>query len=224
MPFISFNRCTFRRLKLPSIVGYKIPYRIGFESLIRGWALIKFLPFLASEVCLFCNKTINANNKTRRSNKARFLYNTLKKTPSSGKSLIRIYSLKWVGWGWALIWVWLGGGGGGRLLTFSAFRMGAYSRWALIRGWALIRINTVPSFRTLCPFKLLQRHCISIWVKHKTRTFFYCDLLTVNKCVLFWNKKNKVIFSTRLNQQLIFFFYFGLPGLCGSFFWPSFCL
>ena len=31
----------------------------------------------------------------------------------------------------------------GRLLTFSAFSMGAYSRWALIRGWALIRINTV---------------------------------------------------------------------------------
>ena len=30
-----------------------------------------------------------------------------------------------------------------RLLTFSAFRMGAYSRWALIRGWALIRINTL---------------------------------------------------------------------------------
>ena len=31
----------------------------------------------------------------------------------------------------------------GRLLIFSAFRMGAYSRRALIRGWALIRINTV---------------------------------------------------------------------------------
>ena len=31
----------------------------------------------------------------------------------------------------------------GLLLTFSAFSMGAYSRWALIRGWALIRINTV---------------------------------------------------------------------------------
>ena len=30
-----------------------------------------------------------------------------------------------------------------RLLTFSAFRMGAYSRWALIRGWVLLRINTV---------------------------------------------------------------------------------
>ena len=36
-----------------------------------------------------------------------------------------------------------GGGGGrlfeaGRLLSFSGFRMGAYSRWALIRGWVLI--------------------------------------------------------------------------------------
>ena len=37
-------------------------------------------------------------------------------------------------------------GWGGRLLTFSAFKMGAYSRWALIRGWALIRINTVTNF------------------------------------------------------------------------------
>ena len=40
-------------------------------------------------------------------------------------------------------------GGGGRLfeagclLTFSAFRLGAYLRWALIRGWPFIRINTV---------------------------------------------------------------------------------
>ena len=72
-----------------------------------------------------------------------------RKLRPQGKSLIRIYSLKWVWWGWALIWVWLGGRGGGRLfeagrlLTFSAFRVGAYSRWALIRGWALIRINTV---------------------------------------------------------------------------------
>ena len=37
----------------------------------------------------------------------------------------------------------------GRLLTFSPFRMGAYSRWALIRSWALIRINTVFYFSTL---------------------------------------------------------------------------
>ena len=41
--------------------------------------------------------------------------------------------------------VWGGGGRlfeAGRLLTFSAFRMGAYLRWALIRGWAFIQINT----------------------------------------------------------------------------------
>ena len=42
-------------------------------ALIRGWALIKFSVFLASVVCLFCNKTINGNDKTRRCNKVRFL-------------------------------------------------------------------------------------------------------------------------------------------------------
>ena len=41
-----------------------------------------------------------------------------------------------VGWGGCLFEA-------GGLLTFSAFRMGTYSRWALIRGWALIRIHTV---------------------------------------------------------------------------------
>ena len=35
----------------------------------------------------------------------------------------------------------------GRLLTVFAFRMGAYSRWALIRDWALIRINTVAAIK-----------------------------------------------------------------------------
>ena len=37
---------------------------------------------------MFCKKAVNGNNKTRRCNKARFLQNTLKKTPSSGKSQI----------------------------------------------------------------------------------------------------------------------------------------
>ena len=98
---------------------------------------------------LIYNNTINGNNKTRRCNKARFL----KKTPSSGKSLISTY-LRFFGWepgrdqkgGWRLFeFEFEGGrwGGGGRLLNFSAFRIGPYSRRALIRGWALIRINTV---------------------------------------------------------------------------------
>ena len=81
----------------------------------------------------------NGSNKKPRCNKARFLLNTLKKTPSSGGSLIIFY--------WSFCGREWGGGGrlseAGRLLTFSAFRMGAYLRWALIRGWVLIRINTV---------------------------------------------------------------------------------
>ena len=106
-------------------------------------------------MCIFCKKTVSGKNKTRRCNKARFLQNTLKKTPSSGKSVISIYSFlgggrcKEVG-----AYFNLSGSGrrwgrgvrlfeAGRLLTLSSFRMGAYSRWALIRGWALIRINTV---------------------------------------------------------------------------------
>ena len=47
---------------------------------------------------------------------------------------------------------------GGRLLTFSAFRMGAYSKWALIRGWALIRINTVR-------FMLVKLVCVVLGMK-----------------------------------------------------------
>ena len=50
-----------------------------------------------------------------------------------------------VGWGGRLFEA-------GRLLTFSAFKMGAYSRWALIRGclfaYSLIRINTGTSTKS----------------------------------------------------------------------------
>ena len=41
----------------------------------------------------------------------------------------------------------------GRLLTFCAVRMGGYSRWAVIRGWAPIRINTVH----------VKPHCNRMW-------------------------------------------------------------
>ena len=53
-----------------------------------------------------------------------------------------------------------GRGGGGCLfeagcfLTFSAFRMGAYSRRAIIRGWRLMRINTVSPRRYQLSSKL----------------------------------------------------------------------
>ena len=52
-----------------------------------------------------------------------------------GKSLFSISSnfFEWEGRAWS---------GGGCLLTFSAFRVGAYLRWALIWGWVLIQLNT----------------------------------------------------------------------------------
>ena len=87
-------------------------------ALIRGWTLIKFSPLSTSVVCIFCNKTVNGNNKTRRCTKASFLQNTLKKTPSSGKSLISTYSF-------------LGGGRGKEMgaylsLSGSGREVGAY--------------------------------------------------------------------------------------------------
>ena len=113
-------------------------FRVGAYSrwvLIRGWALIKFAPFSASVVCLFCNNTINGSNKTRRCNKERFLQNTLKKTPSPGKSLISTYlmffGLEGPETGW--------GGGVGTYLSLRLRGREAGWGWALIRGWVLIR-------------------------------------------------------------------------------------
>ena len=72
---------------------------------------------------------------------------------------------KGVGWGGVVTYLSLSGsgrrwGGGGCLfeagwlITFSAFRIGSYSRWVLIRGWVLIRINTV--FDEKCATKLMS--------------------------------------------------------------------
>ena len=107
---------------------------------------------------------------TQRSNKARFCKILWRKLRPRGSLLLELIHLRRWGWGWALIWVWLGGGGGGRLfeagrlLTFSAFRMGAYSRWALIRGRALIRINTV-FFEEECLLHRRCRYCLSFQIR-----------------------------------------------------------
>ena len=100
-------------------------------ALIRGWA-----PFSASVVCLFCNKTINANNKTQRSNKARFLckivWRKLRPWGSLFSFNLIVTQVGGVGVGayLSLIGRKRGWGGrlfeAGRLLTFSVFGMGAY--------------------------------------------------------------------------------------------------
>ena len=57
----------------------------------------------------------------------------------------------------------------GRLLNFWTLRVGAYSRWALIRGWALIRINTVTE---VLRSSQLQQICIGDRKKKKmTNTY-----------------------------------------------------
>ena len=115
--------------------------------LIWGWAIIKFSPFSASVVCLFCNKTINAIKKKHeevtKQGFCKILWRKL--SPQGRLSLVLIqFQFQFQSHCHSVD---EGGGGrffeAGRLLTFSAFRMGAYSRWALIRGWTLIWINAV---------------------------------------------------------------------------------
>ena len=103
-------------IQLTTLGAYNINFwtlRVGTNSrwaLIRGWVLIKFSPFSTSLVCLFCNKAINGNNKTQRSNKAWFLQNTLTKKLRIRENIFL-----------SLIWVWVGGVG-------HLFEVGANSR------------------------------------------------------------------------------------------------
>ena len=100
------------------------------------------------------------------------------------------------------VWVGVGGGWGrggrlfeaGRLVTFSSFRMGAYSRWALIRGWALIRINTVRHFFNLhdsCLGRSRKSLEIQAFCIRKPRTFL--------KQKFVW----KVVFSYSNNVMIV---------------------
>ena len=54
----------------------------------------------------------------------------------------------------------VGWGGGGRFLNFFALKMGACSRWALIRGSTLIRINTDDFIRPHSPDRLPKQPSI----------------------------------------------------------------
>ena len=86
-------------------------------ALIRGWALIKFSPFSASQVCLFCNKTVNATNKTRRVTKQGFCKILWRNLCPQGSLLLELIHL--IGWS-----------GGERLFEFDWGEegVGAYSR------------------------------------------------------------------------------------------------
>ena len=66
------------------------------------------------------------------------------------------------------------GGGGclfeaGRSLNFSAFRMGAYSWWALIRGWALILINTLIENSYFFPLFVMKAVYLQVRLKRNSK-------------------------------------------------------
>ena len=118
---------------------------------MRGWALIKFSPFSTSVVCIFCNKTVNVITKREDVTKQGFCKTLRRKLRLRGSLLLVLIPFLGVGAYLSLSGSGreVGCGGGGRLfearrlLLFSAFRMGANWRWALIGGWAPTRINTV---------------------------------------------------------------------------------
>ena len=49
-------------------------------------------------------------------------------------------------------------GANSRLGAYSIFLLGTYSRWALIQGWALIRIDTVS-----VNLKITKKICTGSW-------------------------------------------------------------
>ncbi len=59
----------------------------------------------------------------------------------------------------------------GRLLTFPINRVGAYSRWALIRGWALNRINMV-FVKKLTQINVADNLCVKFLLSN-------CSLVTI---------------------------------------------
>ena len=84
----------------------------------------------------------------------------------------------------------------GRLLNFSAFRMCVYSRWALIRGWALIRINTVYNIiltlinpvSTFTAFSSFTQMRKNSFTKHDDDIIYFCLLKSQTSVIL--NKLN----------------------------------
>ena len=114
---------------------------------ISRWALIKFSPFSARVVCLFCNKTVTKQGFCKIL--WRNVFGEVFYLFNFNVNLIVTQVNKWILWCCLLdvrhrnVGKWFRCPRSmesirilqfeyGRLLTFSAFRMGAYSKWVLI--------------------------------------------------------------------------------------------
>ena len=106
-----------RLLNFFNLDGGRLFQVCAYSRQVAYSIFLLFSSFSASLVCLFCEKTINGKNKTRRCNKdSRFCKLLWRKLRLRGSLLLVLIQFQWVvgGRGWALI-------------NFSAFRMGAYS-------------------------------------------------------------------------------------------------
>ena len=99
-----------------------------------------------------------------------------------------------------------GWGGGGRLfeaghlLTFSAIRMGAYLRWAIIQGWVLIRINTIsPASLSSSPLS------ITITFVVVTLFFIIIFILLIIIIIIIVHHDNIFIITIVLDDLLLLF-------------------
>ena len=94
-----------------------------------------------------------------------------------------------------------GVGWGGRLSTFSAFRMGAYSRWALNRGWAYSN-----KYGTLIPRNIWQWCLFSDTVCPKKKTQSRPLNCSFSNCWIFKGKNFQALhrsFNPFLQEQEI---------------------
>ena len=81
----------------------------------------------------------------------------------------------------------------GRLLTFLTYRMGAYLRWALIRGWALNRINTVYAEQCIH----VRSTCIIIYLAQQCQPWLRFAIAGPH-CMCFWKFGNEFVVHTFL--------------------------
>ena len=115
-------------------------------ALIWCRALIKLSTFSASVVCLFCNKTINGNNK-----KQGFCKRLWRKLHLRGSLLL------------LLIQFFYGGRGKGGGVGLVLIRGWALNNFFLPLGWVLIRINTVIVSNDMCSSKLSLKVIYTLW-------------------------------------------------------------
>ena len=132
----NYNAYCIYSINCPERLFNFLTLRVGTYSRLGAYLIFTIFSKCSG---IFCNNTVNANLQKAKMQQSKVSVKYSEEYSVFGRVsyyLLLEFLWKGVGWGGRLFVA-------GCLLAFSAFRMGAYSRWALIRGWALSRINTV---------------------------------------------------------------------------------